>query len=308
MRQSDANHPGAVTPRVTVITPFLDARDFLAEAVESLRGQSFREWELLLIDDGSTDGSSTIARGYAEQYPHQIRHLEHPGHRNLGKSTSRNLGISEARGEFVVFLDADDVLLPHKLEHQLGVMASHPRAAMVYGTTEYWQSWNGSPRRRDRVAKLGVAPGRLYSPPTLVAAWLRNPGTVPCLCAALARTEAVRSVGRFDESIQDLYEDQVFLVKMAMAADLYVDSACGERYRQHPASTSARAIAAGQYHPLRPNPARLAFLQWLQAHLESLGASNGEAARALHAALRPYRHPRLYRALYPFIALAARFK
>ena len=295
-------------PRVTVITPFLDAQDFLADAVESLLGQSFRDWELLLVDDGSTDGSSDIARGYAERYPRQIRCLEHPGRRNLGKSTSRNLGISEARGEFVVFLDADDVLLPHKLEHQVGVMASHPHAAMVYGTTEYWQSWNGSPRRRDRVAKLGVAPDRLYSPPMLVAAWLRNPGTVPCLCAALARTEAVRGVAGFDESIQDLYEDQIFLVKMAMAAGVYVESDCGERYRQHPASTSARAIAAGAYHPLRPNPARLAFLQWLQAHLDSLGALNGEAARALHAALRPYRHPGLYRVLYPLVKLAARFK
>ncbi len=308
MQQVDENRQREVTPRVTVITPFLDARDFLAEAVESLRGQSLREWELVLVDDGSTDGSSTIARGYAERYPRQIRYLEHPGHCNLGKSTSRNLGISQARGEFVVFLDADDVLLPHKLEHQLSVMARHPRAAMVYGTTEYWQSWNGSPRRRDRVAKLGVAPDRLYAPPTLVAAWLRRPGTVPCLCAALARTEAVRSVGTFDETIQDLYEDQVFLVKMAMAGGVFVDSACGERYRQHPASTSARAIAAGEYHPLRPNPARLAFLQWLQGHLDSLGALHGEASRALHAALRPYRHPGLYRVLYPFVALAALFK
>ena len=308
MQQVDENRQGEAAPRVTVITPFLDARDFLAEAVESLRGQSLRDWELVLVDDGSTDGSSAIARGYAERYPRQIRYLEHPGHRNLGKSTSRNLGISRARGEFLVFLDADDVLLPHKLEHQLSVMARHPRAAMVYGTTEYWQSWNGSPRRRDRVGKLGVAPDRLYAPPTLVAAWLRRPGTVPCLCAALARTEAVRSIGTFDETIQDLYEDQVFLVKMAMAGGVFVESTCGERYRQHPASTSARAIAAGKYHPLRPNPARLAFLQWLQAHLDSLGALDGEAARALHAALRPYRHPGLYRVLHPFVALAARLK
>jgi glycosyltransferase involved in cell wall biosynthesis len=307
MRPADVNEPGATRPRVSVITPFLDAQEFLAEAVESLRSQTIADWELLLVDDGSTDGSSTLARGYAERYPGQVRYLEHAGHRNLGKSTSRNLGVAHARGDYVVFLDADDVLLPDKLERQLGIMARHPEAGMVFGTTEYWRSWDGSPRRRDRIARLGVAPGRLHSPPALVAAWLRDPGTVPCLCAALARTEAVRGVAAFDEKIQDLYEDQVFLFKMAMAAGVYVDGHCGERYRQHPGSSSARAIAAGAYHPLRPNAARLAFLQWMQDFLRSHDAS-GQAARALHSALRPYRHPRLYRLLYPFIAVAARLR
>ncbi len=308
MPHADAGRPSAFTPRVSVITPFLDAQEFLGEAVESVLGQTTRDWELLLIDDGSTDGSSAIARDYAERFPGQIRCFEHPGHRNLGKSTSRNLGVSQARGEFIVFLDADDVLLPHKLEHQLGVMARFPHAAMVYGTTEWWRSWDGSPRRRDTVDKLGVAPNKLYAPPTLIAVWLRKPGAVPCLCALLARTEAIRRVGTFDEKIQDLYEDQVYLFKMAMAADAYVEGIIGERYRQHPGSSSARAIAAGEYHPLRPNPARLTFLKWLQAYLESLGALDGETARALHRALRPYRHPGLYRVLYPFMALAALIK
>jgi hypothetical protein len=188
------------------------------------------------------------------------------------------------------------------------LMARNPNAGMVYGTTEYWTSWDNSARGRDRKGKLGVAHDRAYFPPDLLATWLRKPGTVPCLCAVLARTETVRGIGAFDETIQDLYEDQVLLVKMTMSAPVYVDSVCGERYRQHPASSSARAIAAGSYHPLRPNPARLTFLQWLQRYLDSVGALSGEQARALNAALRPYRHPKLYRALYPFAALAARFK
>jgi hypothetical protein len=124
----------------------------------------------------------------------------------------------------------------------------------------------------------------------------------------VARTDLVRRVGAFDERIQDLYEDQIFLVKMLMTAAVYVESGCGERYRQHSGSSSAQAIAAGRYHPLRANPARLAYLQWLEHYLKAQDAFAGEPARALRAALRPYRHPGLYRALYPFIALAARLK
>src|SRR6266581_3481789 len=232
MLAAETPEQAVVAPRVSVITPFLNAQSFLAEAIESVRAQSTPDWELLLIDDGSTDGSSAVARDYAAGAPERIRYLDHAGHRNRGKSVSRNLGIAHARGEFVVFLDADDLLLPHKLRHQTDLIDGHPHAAMVYGTTEYWTSWNrnGVARGGDRLGKLGVPPERVHSPPTLVTAWLRKPGTVPCLCAVLARTETVRRVGAFDEDIQDLYEDQVFLVRMAMAAPVYVESGCGERY------------------------------------------------------------------------------
>jgi glycosyltransferase involved in cell wall biosynthesis len=308
MRESDVRGPAVVEPRVSVVTPFLNGQEFLEEAVESVRAQTLRDWELLLVDDGSTDGGSAMAQRYARRFPARIRYFDHPGHRNRGKSVSRNLGVANARGEFIVFLDSDDVMLPHKLAHQVDIMGRQPRAAMVYGTTEYWHSWDAGSRRRDRVGKLGVAHDRLYAPPALMSAWLRKPGTVPCLCAVLVRTEAVRRLGGFDDGIQDLYEDQVVLAKLALTAEAYVDGHCGERYRQHAGSSSARAIAAGEYHPLRPNRARHAFLQWLQDYVDSCEVSDAALARALHAALRPYRHPRLYRALYPFVALAARLK
>jgi len=100
------------TPLVSVITIFLDAERFLNEAIESLRAQTYERWELLLVDDGSRDGSSEIAREHAARDPHRIRVLEHAGHANLGMSASRNLGIAHARGDLVALLDADDVYLP----------------------------------------------------------------------------------------------------------------------------------------------------------------------------------------------------
>jgi hypothetical protein len=163
-------------------------------------------------------------------------------------------------------------------------------------------------RKGDWYGRLGVAPERLYSPPELLVAYLRDPGIVPCICGLLARTASVKLTGAFDENIQDLFEDQIFLVKMLMSGPVYVESGCGERYRQHPDSSSARAVTSGRYHPLRANPARLAYLEWLQRYLEGHGVMEHSLRRALNAAFRPYLYPKVYSALHSLRALVARRK
>jgi glycosyltransferase involved in cell wall biosynthesis len=127
-------------PLVSGIIIFLNAERFIQEAIESVFAQAYAAWELLLVDDGSTDGSTAIARRYAAQHPGRVRYLEHPGHRNHGISASRNLGIRNAKGAYIALLDADDVWLPYKLERQVAILDSQPEASMVYGSTQYWYS------------------------------------------------------------------------------------------------------------------------------------------------------------------------
>src|SRR5215208_465500 len=103
------------SPRVSAIVIFLNAGPFFEEAIESILVQDYDDWELLLVDDGSTDGSTEIARRYADGDPSRIRYLTHPGGENRGMSASRNLGVRQARGEYVAFLDADDTWLQGKL-------------------------------------------------------------------------------------------------------------------------------------------------------------------------------------------------
>ena len=114
---------------VSIITIFLNEERFLQEAVESIFAQTHDKWELLLVDDGSTDKSTAIAQEYARLFPAKIRYLEHEGHRNRGMSASRNLGIQNSCGEYISFLDADDAWLAHKLEQQVGVMEAEPEQA-----------------------------------------------------------------------------------------------------------------------------------------------------------------------------------
>jgi len=120
-------------PLVSVVAIFLNGERFLDEAIQSVIAQSYPHWELLLVDDGSTDGSSALARAWAEREPHRVRYLEHPGHRNHGMSASRNLGLHHARGEYLALLDADDVWLPGKLARQVEILQAHPGVGLLFG-------------------------------------------------------------------------------------------------------------------------------------------------------------------------------
>jgi len=137
--------------QVSVITIFLNAEKFIHEAIESVFAQTYDNWDLWLVDDGSTDASAEIARRFANQQSRKVRYLEHVGHKNRGMSASRNLGIRNANGRYSAFLDADDVWLPEKLERQVPILESQPQVAMVYGPTEYWHNWRRS--RRDATAR-----------------------------------------------------------------------------------------------------------------------------------------------------------
>src|ERR1051325_1579612 len=163
-------------PLVSVIVIFLNAARFIGEAVTSVFEQTYDSWELLLVDDGSSDGSSEMSQQYAERHPGRIRYLMHPNHQNRGMSASRNLGLSHAKGDFIAFLDADDVWLPEKLQKQVAIMQAQPKAMMVYGSSQYWYSWTGDAADlvRDYVPALGVEVERLITPPSLLTLSLKS--------------------------------------------------------------------------------------------------------------------------------------
>ncbi len=104
---------------VSVIMCFLNGSAWIPEAIDSVLQQNHSLWELILVDDGSTDGASDIARQYALKYPSHIIYVDHPGHVNRGLTISRNTGVALARGEFIAFLDADDCWFPGKLAADL---------------------------------------------------------------------------------------------------------------------------------------------------------------------------------------------
>jgi glycosyltransferase involved in cell wall biosynthesis len=285
----------SAAPRVSAIVIFLNEARFIAEAIESVRAQNCDDWELILVDDGSTDASTGIARDYAAREPTRIRYVEHSAHANHGMSAARNLGLAHARGQFVGFLDADDVWLPVKLREQLAVLDSHPDVQMTYGRTELWRSW-ADPGASDDFCELGLPADTVVMPPNLLVSLIENRSQTPTTCNALMRRTAVDRVGRFEAGFRGMFEDQVFFLKLSVSAPVYVASQVWARYRQRNDSASARAELGGQVRESRRR-----MLDWLQGYLSDQGVDSPAVWRVLRRQKRVARWPRLH-------ALGARLK
>lgn len=266
--------------RVSIITPYRNAAEFLAEAIESVMAQTVGCWELLLIDDRSSDGSAAIARDYAARDP-RIRMLATAGSDRTGAAAARNVGLAAARGEFVAFLDADDLLLPGKLEQELAIAERYPNAALICGAA-LWQHFGDQHAYWiDRVRHVSTG---MHEPPGLLDQLiLLRSDQVPCTCSVLARRDAVTDAGGFEESLS-LYEDQSVWVKLFARHPVYLGGHLTSVYRQHPDSTSARAERAGEYHRTRLHPARAAFLDWVDRYLRTEGLETLSTMRALRLA------------------------
>lgn len=103
---------------VTIITPIFNGEEFLSACIESVIGQTYPCWELILVDDGSTDSSGEICRRYAEQ----DERINYVGLPHAGVSAARNAALEQARGEYIFFLDCDDLIHPRLIETQVGLM------------------------------------------------------------------------------------------------------------------------------------------------------------------------------------------
>src|SRR5437870_3978845 len=110
-------------PRVSVVIPLYNSVDYIGEAIESAVAQTFRDFELIVVDDGSTDGSASVVRGFGDavRYVYQT---------NAGVSVAMNHGMALSKGELIAFLDNDDVWVPWKLERQVTFLDRKPACGL----------------------------------------------------------------------------------------------------------------------------------------------------------------------------------
>lgn len=279
-----------VEPKISVVTIFLDGLPWLEEAIQSVLAQTDVDLEYILVDDGSSDGSSAIARSFAARFPDTVRYIDHPGHANRGMSASRNAGVAVANGEFLAFIDADDVWLPDKLSRQLGWFAKHSEIVMVCDSAIYWYSWGGG---KDEPVLAGPVQDAVVLPPmALLETYPLGRGHAPCPSGILIRKSAYEEVGGFEASFTgplQMYEDQAFFSKIYLDYAVLFTRDCGLLYRQHPASCVAENMRSGLYDQVR-----LHFLQWLGSRLGKHDTADRRVRRAWRRAMRPYRFPVLY--------------
>jgi glycosyltransferase involved in cell wall biosynthesis len=281
-------------PLISAIIIFLNEKDFLQEAIESVIAQTYTNWELLLVDDGSTDGSCAMARKAAEAFPEKIRYLEHAGHQNRGMSASRSLGIRHAAGKYVAFLDGDDAWLPAKLERQLEILEANPEATMVYGPLRLWYSWTGNPEDSRRDGLYGIQPNgrhpfsnQIVGPPKLLCLFLRFEQYIPS--GFLIRKDVIGQPNLYEEVFREAYSDAVALVKICLRWPVFISEESWYLYRKHKASSTYRSWQKGLEHT-----EKLAYLEWVKGYLAGQNVSDARIWLALQRALLPYHHPKLY--------------
>ena len=172
---------------ISCIVPVFNGQRYLGEALESILKQSYRPIEVIVADDGSTDGTATVIGRYGEQ----IRYLKQP---NAGTAAARNLGLTAAHGEFVAFLDADDLWHPDKLERQMArFQARHELDYCFAHVQNFWVPELIEEEKRFRDHRISKAlPG--YS-----------------TCTLLARRSLFATVGQFNTAVKHADDTDWFL-------------------------------------------------------------------------------------------------
>ena len=259
MPRSDADHdparnasPGGSGPSISVVIPCYNAAPFLRPAIESILGQSRPATELIVVDDGSTDDSARIAASFGPAV--QVIRQE-----NRGESAARNRGIEAATGDWVAFLDADDLWLPTKLERQAEVIRSAP-GDVVCVTCQFFLFGEGVEERR-------CALPRRYEFPDPLREMLLG-FTVPIQCAVVRRAAA--RLTPFPEAIRHAEETIFFVLLRSQGRFLEVPEAL-VRYRRHGSQQSQEPG-----HMLR---SALSRLRWFLDHRRLFSATDEEVIR-----------------------------
>jgi glycosyltransferase involved in cell wall biosynthesis len=205
-------------PRVSVVMAAYDAERFIAQAVESILQQTLRSWELIVVDDGSTDGTRAILAAYADP-----RVRVYSNESNLGQTASLNRGIGLARGEFIARMDADDVSEPERLERQVAFLDRNPDIALA--GSQYTQ-----------IDELGrTVPGARLPLQDAELRWAML-FYCPFVHAAVMfrRSPVVETVGVYDEALS-----------YSMDFDLWVPARVGRYRRAHRRAVRPDGLAVG---------------------------------------------------------------
>src|SRR6185503_12070287 len=172
-------------PSVSIVVATYNQAGFLTEAVASVRAQTFADWELLVVDDGSTDDTAAVAARFRDD--DRIRYL--PG-AHAERAVARNRGVAAATGDLVAFLDADDLWRPEKLARQVAALAAAPGAGACYTATRFV---DGGGRPLPIRKPVRATAGRLFT------AFAR--GNFVILASMVVRRSCLAALGGFDATL-----------------------------------------------------------------------------------------------------------
>lgn len=196
-------------PLVSVIIPSFNHRQFIAQTIDSIAAQSFSDWELVIVDDGSTDGSQALL---ATRKSEKVRVILFE--RNHGACHAMNTAIEHARGEYIAVINSDDVAKPHRLERQLAFLESNPQVLAVFARPDLIDE-AGQPTSSESNRPFFIEPKQSR------AEWLRYfIDFTNCLChpTLLARRQMYELIGGYDNTLVQLPDFDMWLRLLRVGA------------------------------------------------------------------------------------------
>jgi glycosyltransferase involved in cell wall biosynthesis len=209
-------------PAVSVIIPTYSHRDYVLETLDSVFAQTFTDCEVIVVNDGSPDDTAEVLRPLVEAG--RIKYIDQP---NAGQAAARNRGLAEARGEFIAFLDDDDIWPPDKLEWQVRVMRDSDHTA-IGGVTGYIENGAYTYPKQDNVSATFDALSLIGNCP------FQSPGQV------LIRRAVLERIGGLDEAIWGA-DDFDLYIRLAMVGPISRVNRCALYYRRH-ANNASQAL------------------------------------------------------------------
>jgi glycosyltransferase involved in cell wall biosynthesis len=211
-------------PAVSIIIPTYNRAEYLEEAIRSVLTQTFRDFEIIVVDDGSTDNTPDVIKKFSS------REIKYIFQENRGAGAARNAGVLGSSGRLVAFLDADDIWLPFKLETQIQALTDHPQARVVYCDMFFFGAVNGNyPETYFRSLKWPPPEGRVME--KMAAKSFGIPSTL------LVYREVFEQTGLFDETLPHC-DDYDMLLRLADCFEFAVVPVPLVKYRLHPEQIS----------------------------------------------------------------------
>lgn len=254
-----------VSPVVSVVICYLNGANFIAEAISSVLGQDCADWELLLVDDGSSDESPAIARRHAASDP-RIRTMAHPDGRNHGLAASRKLGADAARGRYLLFLDHDDVLRPFTLSRLVAPLEAHRDIAATFARTLYWAWDPGLDKDESESTFAPFGEGKMDGR-TMLRDLMLADTRHPAQCSIAFRREVYLAVRGDRVPWHGMYEDTALLMMLLARHDVWLLDEVLSSYRMHADSMCTKAEAEGSHRTEGLGAARVRFMRWAAWHI-----------------------------------------
>ena len=227
---------------VSVIIPSFKMGAFIGEALESVGAQMYPHWEVIVVDDaGPEDGTRAAVEAFSAKHPdHRVEYIRHDT--NQGVSVARRTAFEAARGEYIAFLDADDVFLPEKLSRHVPALQQNKRVALVHGpVVELGESKQvgGSPGIFDQGVQMMI-----------YHLWDRTDAlsfNQICTSTVLCRRQLLKA-GDFPEKMLFQYEDWLLWLLLGRRGERVYEPTPLTRYRFHESSYSAASVRAHRQH------------------------------------------------------------